>query len=160
MPDRLRFGWEKLDALLAEPNLPDMLADYEIEHRSPVLAHLPVDIDWPRLLAQEAAGVYRVWSARVEGTLAGFVAFYVEPHPYYRTVLFAVDGGYFLAPAFRNKGRIGWKMISSAVDALRREGVQVAMIHDNARRPMTPICFALGAEPLSVWWIMDLKDDR
>ena len=158
MTERLRFGWEKLDALLAEPNLREMLEDYEIEHRSPALAHLPVDIDWPRLLAQEAAGVYRVWAARVETTLAGFISFYVEPHPYYRTVLFAVDGGHFLAPAFRNKGRIGWRMWSSAFAALKREGVQFAMPHDSARRPMTPFLFALGAEPLAMWWIKDLTE--
>lgn len=160
MADRTRYGWEKLEVLLGEPNVREMIEDYEIEHRSPVLAHLKVDIDWPRLLAQEASGVYRVWASRVEGTLAGFIAWYVEPHPYYRTVLFAVDGGHFLAPAFRNKGRIGWRMWSSAVAALRREGVQVAMWHDNARRPMTPFSLGLGGEPLSTWWGKDLRDDN
>ncbi len=160
MSAKLSFGWEKLEALLREPNLREMIEDYELEHRSPVLAHLPVDIDWPRLLAQEASGVYRIWAVRVDGTLAGFITWYVEPHPYYRTVLAAVDGGHFLAPAFRNKGRIGWGMWRSAFAALRREGVRFAMPHDSTRRPMTPFLLAFGAEPLSTWWILDLAHEN
>ena len=137
-----------------------MIEDYELEHRAPALAHLSVDIDWPRLLAQEASGVYRIWAVRVDETLAGFIAWYVEPHPYYRTVLFAVDGGHFLAPAFRNKGRIGWRMWVGAIAALRREGVLMAMLHDSAKRPVMPFFLALGAEPLSTWWILDLAHEN
>jgi hypothetical protein len=153
-----RFGWEKLATLLAEPNIRDLIEAYWLE-LSPI-KHLPLDIDWPRLLRGEADGVYRVWTARVDGTLAGFIAFWVQTHMYHRTVLFAVDGGHFLAPAFRDKGMLGWRMWRAAKAALAGEGVKVWMTHDNARRPLMPFFLALGLEPLSTMWIGRLDEDH
>ena len=89
-PDKLSFGWERLEFLLKEPNLRDLLTAYWQELS--VIKHLPLDIDWAHFLEQERAGIYRIWTARVNGTFAGFVSFYVKTHPYYRSVLMAVDG--------------------------------------------------------------------
>ena len=91
MADKLSFGWERLEFLLKEPNIRDLLTSYW-EELSP-LNGLPLDIDWARLLRHEAEGIYRIWAARVNGTLAGFAAFYVQPHMYHRSVLAAVDAG-------------------------------------------------------------------
>lgn len=156
--DRVTFGWERLEFLLKEPNIRDLIEAYW-EELSPI-KHIPLDMDWPRLLDLEAQGIYRVWSARVGGTLAGFVSFYVQPHVYYRTVLFAVDGGHFLAPAFRDKGMVGWRMWRTLKSALKEEGVRVAMLHDNAKRPLMPFFLALGAEPLSTMWTWDLDENH
>jgi hypothetical protein len=149
--DKLSFGWERLELLLKEPNIRDLLTAYWQE-LSPLTGHR-LDIDWARLLKHEADGVYRIWTARVNGTLAGFAAFYVQTHVYHRSVLAAVDGGHFLAPPFRDKGRIGWRMWSSAKAALIEEGVSFIMAHDNAKRPLMPFFLALGFEPLSTMWI-------
>ena len=115
-----------------------------------VIKHLPLDIDWAHFLEQERAGIYRIWTARVNGTFAGFVSFYVKTHPYYRSVLMAVDGGHFLAPAFRaTESMVGARMWRTAKAALIEEGVQVGMLHDNALRPLSPFFLALGARPFS-----------
>jgi hypothetical protein len=149
--DKLTFGWERLSILLKEPNIRDLLTSYWQE-LSPLKGHR-LDIDWQRLLRHEAEGIYRIWTVRVNGTLAGFAAFYVQTHMYHKGVLAAVDGGHYLAPAFRDKGRIGWRMWKTAKAALLDEGVQFIMLHDNARRPLMPFFLALGFEPLSTMWI-------
>jgi len=149
--DKLSFGFERLEILLREPGIRDLIENYWLE-LSP-FTDLPLDIDWARLLRHEAEGIYRIWTARVNGTLAGFVSFYVQTHVYHRTALAAVDGGHYLAPEFRDKGMIGWRMWRSAKAALIEEGVRFMMAHDNAKRPLMPFFLALGFEPLSTMWI-------
>ena len=154
-PEKLTCGWERLEILLKEPGVRDLITEYW-EELSPV-QHLPLDIDWARLLKHEADGIYRIWTARVGGTLAGFAAFYVQTHMYHRTVLAAIDAGHYLAPEFRDKGMVGWRMWRSAKAALKDEGVVFIMCHDNAKRPLMPFFLALGFEPLSTMWIGDLR---
>ena len=157
-PDKLSFGWEKLESLLREPNLRDLLTTYWQE-LSPV-KHIPLDIDWAHFLQQEQAGIYRVWAARVNGTLAGFVSFYVRPWPYNRRVLVAIDGGHFLAPAFRaTSSMVGIRMWRSAIAALKKEEVELAFLHDNSLRPLSPFFLAVGARPFSSMWFLDLRDE-
>ena len=149
MPDRVRFGWETLAVLLEEPNVRELITDYWRELWP--FPDIPVEVDWPRLLGHEAAGIYKVWTARVNGTLAGFVSFYVQPHIMSRNVVMAIDGGHFLAPAFRNRhDRLGWRMWRTAKAALKAEGVKVWQNHDNAARPLMPFFLALDMEPRSV----------
>ncbi len=158
MPDKLSFGWERLELILREPNIRDLLTSY-LQELSPIKG-LKLDIDWAHFLQQEQLGVYRVWTARVNGTLAGFVSFYVKTHPYFRTVLFAVDGGHYLAPAFRDtSSMVGIRMWRSVKAALIEEGVQLAFLHDNALRPLSPFLLAIGARPFSAMWLMDLRDE-
>ncbi len=156
MPDRISCAWEKLETLLAEPNAPALITAYWQELWP--YDDIPVDVDWPRLRMFEEHGVYRVWAARVNGTLAGFVSFYIQPFVLAKSTIFALDGGHFLAPAFRDtSNRLGWRMWTSAIVALRAEGVKVSMLHDNSKRPLMPFFLAMGAEPRSVnfWMRLD-----
>lgn len=154
--EKLKFGWEKLSILLAEPGIRDLLEDYWSE-LSPI-PDLPLDIDWAHFLQQEEAGFYRVWAARVNGTLAGFIAFYVRFHPHFRKVLVSIDGGHFLAPGFRDtESAVGIRMWRSAAAALKKEGVKLGFLHDNALRPLSPFLLALGARPFSSMWFLDMR---
>lgn len=156
--DRLVFGWEELGTLLKDPNLRDLITGYW-EELSPI-KHIPLDIDWPLLLDWNAKGIYRIWTARVNGTLAGFVSFFISPHIFYRNILFAVDRGHFLSPAFRDtNARLGWRLWSTATAALKQMDIKVAMLHDNAKRPLMPFFLALGAEPLSTMWVLDFTKE-
>ncbi len=156
-PDKLNCGWERLEFLLKEPGIRDLITEY-FEELSP-FTDIPLDIDWGRLLDQERAGIYRIWTARVNNTLAGFAAFYVQTHMYFRTRVIAVDAGHYLSSEFRNNGRIGYKMWKSAMVALKEEGAMAIMAHDNACRPLMPFFLSLGLEPLSTMWIGRLDDD-
>ena len=150
MSERVTFGWEKLETLLAEPNIRDLITEFWQElwpHD-----HIPVDPDWSRLLRAEAAGEYKVWAARVGPTLAGFASFFIGPYVFAKTTIFAIDHGHFLAPDFRDNSRLGWRMWKTAKAALKAEGAQMMYVHDNARRPLMPFFLALGLEPCSTWF--------
>lgn len=146
--ERFRFGWGKLRDLLGEANLPDLIREYW-EELSPVKQAAPLDPDWPGMLALEDAGQLKIWTARAERTLVGFIGFQVFPHMHHRSTLFAFDVGHFLSPEFRDNGRLGFRMWRTAETALKAEGVKVIMAHDNADRPLLPFFLALGYEPRS-----------
>lgn len=147
-----------LETLLAEPNIRELLTSYWSE-LSPV-KHLDLDIDWPRLLEWERKFIFRVWAARVDGTLAGFITFLVQPHFLHRNTLFALDHGHYLAPVFRNgHDRLGWRMWTGAQAALKDLGVELCFLHDNALRPLSPFFLAMGARPFSAMWLWDLRDE-
>jgi hypothetical protein len=151
-------GWESLETILAEPNIRELLTGYWRE-LSPI-KHIPLDIDWPRIFAWEREFLFRVWTCRVDGTLAGFITFLVQPHFLHKTTLTAVDHGHYLAPAFRGNGMVGMRMWRSAERALKELGVQMAFIHDNALRPLSPFFLAIGARPFSSMWLLDLRDEN
>jgi len=141
------YRWEKLSAVLAEPNAADLIRSY-VEELSPIKHIAAVDPDWDLLAHYEAQGIYKLWVARVDGTLAGYISFNLMTHPSYKGMLFAFDQGHFLAPAFRdNPGRIGYNMWKRVVPRLKELGVKAIWAHDNFERPLLPFFLALGYEP-------------
>lgn len=158
MSAKTSFRWESLETLLAEPNLRELLTSYWQE-LSPIRG-IPVDIDWPRLIEWERQGIFRVWAARANGTLAGFAAFFVQPHYLHKSTLFAVDSGHYLSPAFRDTGeRLGARMWWTVKAALISEGVHVCFLHDNAIRPLSPFFLSIGARPFSSMWFLDMTQE-
>ena len=156
--DKLSFGWEKLEVLLSEPNVRDTILGYW-EELSPIKG-LPLDINWPQLFEWERRFIYRVWAARVNGTLAGFITFLVQPHVFHQHTLFAVDYGHFLAPEFRDTASmVGARMWRAARAGLKEAGVEISFLHDNAKRPLSPFFLGIGARPFSAMWLWDLRDD-
>jgi len=152
-------SWENLETILAEPNIRELLVGYW-EELSPV-KHLPLDPDWARLLDWERQFLYRVWVARVDGTMAGFITWLIQPHFLHRNTLFGVDQGHYLAPAFRDtSSMVGMRMWRSAKRALKELGVEVVFTHDNALRPLSPFFLAIGARPFSAMWYIDLRGDE
>lgn len=152
----VRFSWEKLEVLLSEPNCRELITDYWTELW--FYKEIPVDVDWPRLLHFEREGIFKVWAARVDGTLAGFVSFYIQPYVLAKTTILALDGGHYLSPVFRDRrDRLGYRMWKTAMAALKAEGVKIIMAHDNALRPLMPFFLSLGMEPRSImfWGRLD-----
>lgn len=156
-PPKVSCSWEKLEKILADPGLPELLQTYW-EELSPYKDKLPVVPDWPTMLELEAEGRFKVWVCRADGMVAGFISFHLLRHISYATTKMAIDGGHYLAPQWRDKGRIGYRMWSSAKRALKEEGCQFAMLHDNATRHLTPFFLALGAEPRSTIYWLDLGE--
>ena len=142
----IRCSWQPLAEVLAEPNAIDMIRDYA-EELSPLRDIEPVNPDWERISRLESDGLYHLWAARANNTLAGFISFLVMPHHNYRNTLFAFDYGHYLSPAFRNTpGRLGLHMWRSVENPLRGMGVRFIMVHDGMRSLM-PFFLYLGYEP-------------
>ena len=148
----LSFGVEPLAKLLADPALREMIEDY-YEELSPLKHILPLDLDWAGMIEEEAGGTFFVWAARVDRSLAGFISFRLVYHPHHRRVLFAIDAGHFLAPAFRGKGRVGYRMWRTAEPEARRRGAKLIWGHDSATHSLMPFYLALSYEPVgTVFW--------
>jgi GNAT superfamily N-acetyltransferase len=154
---KLTFSWEPVARLLEEPNLDEMLR----AHWEELSAHkdeMPLDLDPQRLIAYEAQGIYRVWTARDGGTLAGYIGFYVYYPPHHRRSLIAVDDGYYLAPDYR-RGWTGLRLWRSALDALAELGVIGVIGHHKLhfmrhRGGIGAIFRRLGFAPTDeLWWL-------
>lgn len=92
---------------------------------------IPLEPDKATYLAVEASGQFRFFTARVDGALIGYSAYFVRHNVHYAGSLQASEDVLFLAPEHR-KGGLGREMIAYADDALRAEGVQVVMRHVKA----------------------------
>jgi hypothetical protein len=150
---KTRYGWEELATVLAEPNAADLIRAYW-EELSPDKNSVKLDPDWPRLQRLEAEGAYKIWVARVDGTLAGFISFFIQPHHNYRKNIMGLDAGHFLSPAYRDSpGRLGMRMWRTAEIALRELGVSTIIAHDNTARPLVAFFLGMGYKPRSViYW--------
>ncbi len=142
----MRFGWEPLKTVLAEPNFPDLFRAYHDELWGE--PRVPCVPDWERRQAMEDAFQYRIWIARVDETLAGFIEFQIAPTLNARTTLYAIDCGHFITPAFRGNARLGYRMWSTAFKALDELGVKVVLCHDNIAHPLMQFFLALGMKPV------------
>lgn len=142
----ITFGWESIKELLADPNFRDLVRSYHRELWGEF--DVPCDPDWARRVAMEEAGVYRAWTARVDRTWAGFIELQIGPTLNAKGSVFAIDAGHYITPTFRGIPRLGYRMWRSAFDALKREGVNVILAHDNMKHPLMPFMLSLGMRPI------------
>lgn len=123
----LTFSWEPLSLLLNEPNIGDLLR----AHWEELAVHkhvMPLDPDYQRMLFYEEHGLFKVWAARDGETLAGYLAFIVQPHLHYKSTLTAVEDLFLLAPRYRH-GMNGLRLFTTAFEALRELGVKRIICH-------------------------------
>lgn len=144
MPD-ITCGWEKLEDLLAEPNIRDLL-EAQWEELAGLKDKIALDPDIKRMRQAEALGVFKIWAGRRDGLLVGFIEWHVSPTFHNRSTLYAIDGGHYCHPEFCDS----WSylhMWREAERALRDMGVGAFMAHDNEARPMPAFFRRLGYQP-------------
>lgn len=124
---RISFGWEPLARLLAEPNVNDLLQAHWNElgvHKD----EMPLDPDYEFMLKANETNFFMCWAARDGKTLVGYICFWVKPHMHYKSTLTAVEDLYMLSPSHR-EGMTGYRMFTTAIEALRQRGVKRLMLH-------------------------------
>ena len=68
------------------------------------------------------SGMLRVITCRVDGKLAGYIVFMIQPHMHYKSCITAFEDAYFISKPYR-KGRIGIKLFQYAEEVLKGLGV-------------------------------------
>lgn len=146
MPADLAFGWESCEAVFADPRFRDLIGEQWTE-----LSHLPdepLDLDFPRAFQMERAGAYRLWIARRNDRMVGFIQWQIICPLGYRNTKWAIDAGWYFEAAERDIfAALG--MWRGAVDALKTEGVGVVRGHDNHKRPLGVFFKRLGMAAIS-----------
>jgi hypothetical protein len=107
--------------------------------------------------ACEKRGEFRLWTARVDGLLAGGIMWWIAPHPNFaNSGKRAMDGGHYLAPQFRGKGLIGLRMWRAVIPELKAMGVTFINAHENSEMPLPAFFRRLGFEPFAVHYGMEI----
>jgi GNAT superfamily N-acetyltransferase len=127
------YGLERIEDVLEE--IRPLLATHweEIAH----YRDLPLDPDWDKYRATEERGALRIFTARIEGRMVGYLIYIVTPGLHYRSTLQATQDIYFVVPEHR--GGLGRRLLRFADACLKEEGVQVIYQHVKAAHNFGPM---------------------
>ena len=104
---------------------PDAEKLWPFHHREVALDQdtIPLDVDWERYAALDAAGNLHIVTARDEqGALQGYCLAVVTTHLHYQSTLHAQYDVYWLAPASR-RGLAGYRLFQVMERTLQARGV-------------------------------------
>lgn len=105
---------------------------------------IPLAIDEATYRAVEMQGALRIYTARLDGELVGYAAFFLQWHAHYAESKQAMQDVLYVAPEHRGR-LIGLRLIRHSERALRAEGVQVVRHHVKvAHAQLGDILEALG----------------
>lgn len=93
----------------------------------------------------DAMGGLRVYTARLDGALVGYVAYFVKSNIHYSASYQATQDVLFVAPEHR-RSRIGMDLLRHADKELAAEGVQVVYQHVKVAHNFGPLLERLGYE--------------
>ena len=123
----LTFQWEPVRQVLTAPNFRKLNFEHWLE-AGRLKGAIHFDPDFQRMIELSDLGIFRVWTARTpSGALAGYAAFVVSPSLHHKSSLWAFEDSYVLHRRYR-KGLNGYRMIATAVDALRAAGVKAIVM--------------------------------
>ena len=98
---------------------------------------------WERYAELEKRGVFVLFTARDDGKLIGYSAFFVQTHIHYADMLVASNDVLFLHPGYR-KGGTGIKLIMFSERQLKEQGVNKITWHVKFSNDFRPILHRMG----------------
>lgn len=115
------------------------------EHKIEVCVHKDFifDPNWELYKKCYDMGLLKVYVARDEGTLIGYIIFNVSFNSHYGAVLQAEQDVLYIAPAHRGK-LLGIRLIKYADKALENFGVTLVVQHVKLTSDFSPILERLG----------------
>jgi hypothetical protein len=149
--DDVAFGWMSVRDFLEEPNVQELM-EQEYDEFETRRKQIPMAVDFARMLEAERQFRYRMWGVHKSGLLIGFIEWHLGTTFHNNTMLYAEDGGHYLAPEFRNVF-VYLGMWRSAEEALKELGVGAILAHENVVRPEKPVFKRLGYEPVGTVYL-------
>lgn len=129
---KIEIGWGTVGQARAE-GLDDLIVQHYEEVESEDSRRIAaLDVNWPLILMLERTGVYKVILAHVNGKLAGYAAYYLQPPIDYKGSLWAMNHVLFVDRSFRTvaHGRLGPQLLQAAEDLFRKMGAKLILQED------------------------------
>ncbi len=104
---------------------------------------IPLDPDWAKYQAMEAAGMLVIITMRRGGKLVGYSIFMLLNHPHYQSTLFAMNDILYLVPAER-RGLTGIRLIKESERILMKMNVKKITWHLKPQHDFSPILKRMG----------------
>lgn len=104
-----------------------------------------LDPDWQRYADLEHAGKFHLFTARQDGALIGYSAFFLQPHLHYRSLMLAMNDVLFLHPQHRN-GMTGIRLIKTSEHGMKVLGANKIVWHAKYSNDLATILARLGYE--------------
>lgn len=114
---------------------------------------IPLEPRWDLYFDMQDLGKLLVYTARREGRLIGYNAFFKDRHLHYATSLQGANDVIFIDPRERGFGRA---FIRFCIDQLTAEKVQVNSYHVKLSHDWGHVLAEMGFEPREVVWVKRL----
>lgn len=149
--------FEGIDAPDVWDDIQPLLAEHwrEIAH----FEDIPLNPRKDMYFRLDAAGKLRIYTARFDGKLIGYVVFVVDHDIHYADSVQAKQDVLFLHPDFRNAGT-GFDLIEFADNQLRAEGVQCVYHHVKVAHNFAPLLATMGYEKVETIHVKRLDRGR
>lgn len=127
-----------VDAVYATESLSDALwteiQPLLLEHYHEIAHYRDIPLSPSREMYQRCFdnGGLRIFTARADGKLIGYLAVFVSVNMHYQTILSAAQDVLYVDPAYRGS-RVGVRMIRHAHERLADEGVTILFQHVKAK---------------------------
>jgi hypothetical protein len=102
-----------------------------------------LDPQWDQYASLERLERFVVFTARDEGNLVGYNAFFVQPHMHYAGLLVAQNDVFWLCEEVR-RGTTALRFLRYSEDALKKMDVRKIVYHCKSSNNFAPILYRLG----------------
>jgi hypothetical protein len=127
----------------------DIMDEMEIlmeEHYQEITLYkdkVKLDPDWIAYKTMEDKNQFFLFTARVDGELIGYSAFFLKPHIHYKDLLVASNDVLFLNKKYRS-GLTGIKLIKYSEQKLKEIGANKVTWHVKYSNDFRPILYRMG----------------
>ena len=120
--------------------------------------YFTVDPDFKSYEVLSNADLLRIYTARDEGKLVGYLFFIVQNNPHYKTVVYACNDLIYVHPDYRNKSVVQ-SMFSFAEDELKEAGVSVITFHFKAHMDHPELAKVMGYDRAEIMYSKYIQGD-
>lgn len=135
----------------------ERLADIKIEVAPLLLRHweeialnrdtVPLDPNWDQYLFMDREGYLQITTAREDGKIVGYAAYFIAANLHYRSLVVADSDIFWLAPEKR-KGMVGVKLLKAAEEHLKAVGVNKIVNKVKLKHDVGAVFERLGYTPI------------
>jgi len=130
-----------------DDNLINEMLPLLVKHKDEICLYEDFDLDpdWGAYKRLQELGMFKIFTARNEDKLIGYVAFAIHHNLHYRARKHAVQDVLYLDPTHRGR-MMGVKLIKFADDVLRDNGVHLVSQHVKIKHDFSPLLEYIGYE--------------